>query len=26
LGITLLSERADAIKELNRQTKDAIQA
>jgi DNA repair exonuclease SbcCD ATPase subunit len=25
LGITLLSERADAIKELNRQTKDAIQ-
>ena len=24
LGITLLSERADAIKELNRQTKDAI--
>ena len=26
LGITLLSERADAIKELNRQTKDSIQA
>jgi len=26
LGITLLSERADAIKELNKQTKDAIQA
>jgi len=26
LGITLLSERADAIKELNRQTKDAIQS
>ena len=26
LGITLLSERAEAIKELNRQTKDAIQA
>ena len=26
LGITLLSERADRIKELNRQTKDAIQA
>jgi len=26
LGITLLSERADAIKDLNRQTKDAIQA
>jgi len=26
LGITLLSERADAIKELNRLTKDAIQA
>ena len=26
LGITLLSERADAIKELNRQTKDAVQA
>ena len=26
LGITLLSERADTIKELNRQTKDAIQA
>jgi DNA repair exonuclease SbcCD ATPase subunit len=26
LGITLLSERADAIKELNRQTKDTIQA
>jgi len=26
LGITLLSERADAIKELNRHTKDAIQA
>ena len=25
LGITLLSERAEAIKELNRQTKDAIQ-
>ena len=25
LGITLLSERADAIKELNKQTKDAIQ-
>jgi len=25
LGITLLSERADAIKELNRQTKDGIQ-
>ena len=26
LGITLLSERADRIKELNRQTKDAIQS
>jgi DNA repair exonuclease SbcCD ATPase subunit len=26
LGITLLSERADRIKELNRQTKDSIQA
>ena len=26
LGITLLSERADAIKELNKSTKDAIQA
>jgi DNA repair exonuclease SbcCD ATPase subunit len=26
LGITLLSERADKIKELNRQTKDAIQS
>jgi DNA repair exonuclease SbcCD ATPase subunit len=26
LGITLLSERADAIKELSKQTKDAIQA
>jgi len=26
LGITLLSERADKIKELNRQTKDSIQA
>ena len=26
LGITLLSERADAIKELNKQTKDSIQA
>ena len=26
LGITLLSERADSIKELNRETKDAIQA
>ena len=26
LGITLLSERADAIKDLNRQTKDAIQS